>query len=212
MGIRSKYIKYIEKHASNCIGDIRGKSMLELGDQVLREKIKKITNFKTGKEYFTNNGVEHISIDLNGLHGSLKYDLSKPIINQNWINYFDIITNLGTSEHVEPQSSQYFCFQNIHNFLKVGGIVIHIVPDIEMRMMHNFNTNHANNYYKISFFDMLTCNGLAYDLIDLTRHNFNFHVCLRKKLNWPFIENRELFDSHLIRGNGGKIWKGINDG
>lgn len=210
MGMQRKYVRYIERHAVNTIGGLDGKSMLELGDQVLKG-MKKITHLKTGKEYFESKGVEHISIDLNGKRGALKHDLSKPIINPNWAKHFDIITNLGTTEHVEPQSSQYVCFRNIHNFLKIGGIVIHVLPDIEIRKEHNFNTDHANNYYKISFFDMLTCSGLAYDLIDLTRHNFNFHVCLRKRNGWPFMENKELFNSHLIRGEGGKIWKGIND-
>jgi len=210
MGMQKKYINYIEKNSNKIIGGLKGKSMLELGDQVLRG-MKRITTLKTGKEYFSNEGVNHISIDLNGKRGSLKHDLSKPIINPNWINYFDIITNLGTTEHVEPQSSQYECFRNIHNFLKVGGIVIHILPDIERRMENSFHIDHANNYYKESFFEMLTCDGVVYDLINLKRSNYNFLVCLKKKEDLPFMENRELFNSHLIRGNGGKIWKGIND-
>ena len=210
MGMRKKYTRYIEKHAANIVGDLKGKFMLELGDQELKG-MKKITIAKTGKEYYESKGVIHTSIDLNGRRGALKFDLSQPIDMPEWINHFDIITNLGTTEHVEPQSSQYECFKNIHNFLKVGGIVIHVVPDIEIRKKHNFNTNHANNYYAESFFEMLTCDGIAYDLIDLTKSSYNFMVCMRKKSGLPFTDNRELFDSHLIRGKGGKIWKGIND-
>jgi len=210
MGMRKKYTDYIEKHAVNIIGDLNGKHMLELGDQELKG-MKKITLAKTGKEYYESKGVIHTSIDLNGRRGALRFDLSQPIDMPRWIKHFDIITNLGTTEHVEPQSSQYECFKNIHNFLKVGGIVIHVVPDIEARRKHNFNTKHANNYYAESFFEMLTCKGLAYDLIDLTRSKYNFLVCLKKVSNLQFIENREMFDCHLIRGKGGKIWKGIND-
>ena len=210
MGMRKSYIDFIENHAANIIGDLKGKSMLELGDQVLKN-MKGITSLKTGKEYFSNKGIEHISIDLNGKRGSLKLNLSKPIINPNWINYFDIITNLGTTEHIEPQSSQYICFRTLHNFLKPKGIIIHVLPDIESMDICNFNTKHSNNYYKSSFFDMLTCNNKVYELIEIQRKGFNFLVCMKKISDNTFMEDIELFNSHLIRREGGTIWKGIND-
>ena len=207
MGIRIPYIKYIEKYFLENVGDFNGKSMLELGDQVMRGRVK--PQEKTGKEYFENKGMEHISIDMNGKHGALSHDLSKPIINPNWVNHFDIITNLGTTEHVEPQSGQYDCFRNIHNFLKVSGIVVHILPDIETRKANGVIRKHANNYYKESFFSMLE-GGEACKLIDLTRKGYNYWACLKKISDTPFMDYRDEFTSHLIREEGGKIWKGIN--
>ena len=207
MGIRIPYIKYIEKHFLDNVGDFKGKNMLELGDQVMRGSKK--PKEKTGKEYFENRGFSHTSIDMNKKHGALNMDLSKPIINPCWLNYFDIITNLGTTEHVEPQSGQYDCFKNIHDFLKVGGIAIHIVPDIETRKANGPFKKHANNYYKESFFKMLECDGVC-ELINLKREMNNFFVCLKKIKNNPFMNDREFFTSHLIREEGGKIWKGIN--
>jgi len=210
MGMRRQYINFIENNASSIIGDLKGKSMLELGDQVIKD-MKGIIPEKTGKEYFTNKGMEHISIDLNGKRGALKIDLSKPIINPNWVNYFDIITNLGTTEHVEPQSSQYICFRNLHNLLVPGGMIIHVLPDIERMDDCSSIKKHSNNYYKPSFFDMLTCNGKAYKLIKMYRKGLNFLVCMKKLSDIPFMEDVELFNSHLIRRDGGRIWKGIND-
>jgi len=210
MGMRRKYTDYIEKYSSDIIGDLNGKYMLELGDQVLKN-MKHITSAKTGKEYYESKGVLHTSIDLNGKRGALKIDLSKPIDKPEWKNHFDIITNLGTTEHVEPQSSQYICFKSIHDFLRVGGIIIHVLPNIVERTRLNLNFNHANNYYAESFFHMLTCEGIAYELVDLTKCGGNFHVCLKKLRDIQFMDNKDIFNSHLIRGSGGRIWKGIND-
>ena len=75
----------------------------------------------------------------------------------------------------------------------------------------NFHIKHANNYYKSSFFDMLTCNEKVYELIEMKRKGFNFLVCMKKISDIPFMEDIELFNSNLVRRDGGRIWKGIND-
>lgn len=209
MGMQLKYINYIERHVSDRIGDIKGRSMLELGDQVLKG-MKKITQFKTGKEYFTDKGVDHISIDLNGRHRAIKLDLAKPITHF-LEKKFDIITNLGTTEHVEPWLGQYQCFKNIHELLAVGGIVVHIVPDFLTREADHFHAKHANNYYKEEFFRAIYNSDFGFELIDLSRNKYNFFVCAKKIVDKAFIEDRDLFFSTMIRSEGGKIWKGIND-
>jgi len=200
MGLRRSYIKYINKFINYEFGGC----MLELGDQVIR-KDKKIKE-KTGKEYFTNMGLIHTSIDMNGLHNSIKQDLSKPIINPNWINHFDIITNSGTSEHIEPFESQYECFKNIHNFCITGGIMIHIVPDaIEVEKRDAFKKRHCNNYYTKDFFNMLAEENKYYvkdiSLIDALRC-----TCLKKLYDTPFMGNKDLFLSKIVRKDNGRIY------
>lgn len=94
--------------------------MCELGDQRM-----KWCKQNTGKKYFTHHNIkEHISLDRNGCRGALRYDLSKPI--DEWQNYFDMTTDFGTAEHVNH--GIYECFQNIHNFTRTGGVMIHTLP------------------------------------------------------------------------------------
>ena len=92
----------------------------ELGDQRM-----KWNEFQTGKKWILNEGAkEHVSIDLNGQRGALKLDLSKKI--GKWHNYFDMVTNYGTAEHVE--NGIYECYQNIHNFTKPIGVIVNAGP------------------------------------------------------------------------------------
>jgi len=83
--------------------------MLELGN--------KQTKGVSYKSYFESIGIDHTSIDWNGLDGALKLDLRQPID----IGSFDMVTNIGTTEHVSEQETVW---RNIHNSLKVGGVLV----------------------------------------------------------------------------------------
>lgn len=100
----------------------KGQSMLELGNQRIRENA--CTAHKTGKAFFEAMGYDHTSIDTNGKDGALVKDLCRPITG---LGKFDIITNSGTSGYVKDQEA---CFLNIDNLCKVGGRMIHIVPEV----------------------------------------------------------------------------------
>jgi hypothetical protein len=68
------------------------KSMLELGNK----RWGKRTPYN---QFFHENGMLHVSVDLNGRDGALPLDLRKPL----FLGEFDIVTNLGTTEHVSEQ-------------------------------------------------------------------------------------------------------------
>lgn len=53
----------------------------------------------TYKAAFTARGIAHTSVDLNGLDGALPLDLRKALD----LGRFDMVTNVGTSEHVSDQ-------------------------------------------------------------------------------------------------------------
>jgi hypothetical protein len=40
-----------------------------------------------------------------------------------------IITNIGTTEHVELEDGQFNCWKNLNQWLNVGGIMIHELPE-----------------------------------------------------------------------------------
>jgi hypothetical protein len=182
--------------------------MLELGNQRMHDRA---IPERTGKEYFLSQGVaEHVSIDLNGRDGSLPIDLAVVHTDPAWRGRFDVVTNFGTSQHVEPRRAQYPCFVNIHNWLRPGGIAIHVVPEIGALERAGLNAGLANNYYSASFFEMLASQNrytLAYMQMVPDGH---IVVCLQKTDDRPFMADRRLLLRHVARRRGGKIYPGIN--
>lgn len=207
MGLKQAYLEYINKCINDTLGEVCGKRMLELGNQ---ETIDNPIPEKTGKEYFKNRGVEHVSVDLNGLDGALPLDLTKPEQFVEWHDYFDIITNSGTVEHVEPKNYQYECFSIIHNCLKVGGIAIHLLPDIDELKDKGCWEGHCFNYYSHAFLKMLAEKN-NYRLVSLKTIDGLICFCLQKNENIPFMENRKEFLGYITRRPEGTIYPGIND-
>jgi hypothetical protein len=95
-----------------------GGRMLELGD--------KLDSNVVYKPFFVKLGFEHVSIDLNGNNGALPLDLTQPL----GLGTFDMVTNIGTSEHVseEDWAGQVECWRNIVDALHVGSVLICDTP------------------------------------------------------------------------------------
>jgi len=77
----------------------------------------------TYKSDFESLGIRHVSVDKNGKDGSLEYDFQTPLWNT--LGTFDMVTNIGISEHYE---NQYSFWENMHNCLRVGGVLVSITP------------------------------------------------------------------------------------
>lgn len=90
------------------------------GDRMLELGCKQGDRYK---KWFQAQGVEHVSVDLNGKGGALKLDLQEPLPSS--LGEFDIVTNFGTTEHVEQQ---WPVWNNIHNALRKGGTLISTTP------------------------------------------------------------------------------------
>ena len=74
-------------------------TMLELGDKCAKGQ-------PPYKDWFESIGIRHTSVDWNGLHGALPLDLRQPLN----LGRFDMVTNIGTTEHVSEQEP---CWRNI---------------------------------------------------------------------------------------------------
>lgn len=208
MGLRRQYIDYIQECVDATLGDLRGRTMLELGNQQIprRQGIAE----RTGKAYYTRRGAIHTSLDFNGQDGAVALDLSKAIDKPEWDGHFDIITNAGTTEHVEPYEAQYECFANIHRWLKPGGIVVHIVPGIEELEPKGRWRGHCNNYYSRHFFERLAgANG--YELVSTRVIRELRAACLRKVDERPFEADRAAFLESITRKEGGMVYYGADD-
>ena len=209
MALRPAYLKFIHDCIDATLMDIDEKYMLELGNQHIIH-IETDIKEKSGKAYFTNRGFHHTSIDLNKKDGAIPLDLSQLHDKPEWKNRFDIITNSGTTEHVEPHEAQYECFTNLHNWLKPGGIIVHIVPCIEELETKGSWNNHCNNYYSERFYQML-CEKSDYKLIASEVINDLRSTCLQKIHDRPFMESREDFLEFITKTSRGIVYPGIND-
>jgi hypothetical protein len=164
----------------------RGLNLCELGAQQQGET--------SAKKIYEEAGVNHTSIDLNGIWGSLMIDLGMPVP-VSLEGKFDLITNYGTAEHV---NNQYGVYSNVHKMCKENGIMIHGAP-----LVGNW-PRHCRYYYTESFFKELSImNG--YDIIKiytLKDEYFKFPnelviTALRKK-NKEFISESEFNSIKLL--------------
>ena len=114
---------------------LNGLKMAEFGNQKLKFEpnmgAKRLQQVKPYLEFF---GVRHVSFDTNNRSGALPWDLSVPIDSERLydstgiaLGEFDIVTNFGTSEHVDAPS-QLPVFRNAHHLCRFGGLMIHSVP------------------------------------------------------------------------------------
>jgi hypothetical protein len=165
-----------------------GLKMLELGDQNLY-----FSPYygEYAKKHFIEAGIEHISVDIQAFEGgSVKMDLSKPFNKPEWVNYFDVVTDFGTSEHVS--GSLYHCFKNIHECSKFGGLMIHENPKTG-----NW-PGHGAHYFTREFYYGLR-DSMGYELLESGQHpamgnetdGWNIWAVLRKTEDKEFISEKE---------------------
>lgn len=140
------YDYYVRYHAAINDKSLDEVSMLELGNQTFQDKdlIRSLKLPDTVKEYWESKGVKHTSIDLNAKDGALPLDLSIPLP-EKFYNAYDIVTNCGTSEHVD---NQFECWKNIHKCLKVKGFLLSANPEAG-----RYNEKHCDWFYDINFFE-----------------------------------------------------------
>lgn len=137
-----------------------GTRMLELGNKKNPDGV-----YKT---YFQSIGIDHTSIDWNGEDGALKLDLRKPIN----LEPFDMVTNIGTTEHVSDQKAVW---ENIHNLTKIGGVIASLTP------LEGDWWWHGEYYPRREFFIEFAENGYEIEYLDIGREYPNRNIVCRLK-------------------------------
>lgn len=148
---------------------IKSKKVLELGNQTFtnecivsyNNELNGFTHTTPVKKYCKMKNIIHTSIDITGLDESLPYDLNKSEIPLN--SKFDLVTNFGTTEHIEP--NQYEPFLHIHNLCSVDGVMIHEVPVV------GHWDGHCKYYYDENFFNYLSEKN-NYTILEMFRVNY----------------------------------------
>lgn len=136
--------------------------------------------------WYMKRGVEYMSIDLNGLNDSKKWDMSEPIKTN---KKFDMVVNAGFIEHVKDL---YQGFANMHKLCKVGGFLLNENPK-------TLNwPDHCYHYFDEKFFLDLAIQA-NYEIIEIkntvSAHNYetgNNVFALFRKTRDEFVE-RENF-------------------
>lgn len=104
------------------------------------------------KPYFQELGFEHTSIDMNGEGESLRINMSEPAS----LGKFDVITDFGTSEHVQDL---WQCLQNLHEFGDLGTLYFHVNPVVGSW------PRHCHWYRKPDFYEKFV-QMAGYELLD----------------------------------------------
>ena len=169
------------------IRDLKAETILEFGNQHIWVHAKEgmETKYDIARDYYLQDRKfkEYVSIDMNGQDGALRIDLSQPITNPDLLNHFDVVTNVGTLEHIPSDAqSQWNGFRNAVICAKKGGLILHeLVPAGQW-------TDHCSVWYKDGIGKVLA-DALGCELIEEVRFpltSLNSHVdylCVALKRN-----------------------------
>jgi len=138
-------------------------SMLELGNKKNEHGVY--------KDYFEGCGIRHVSVDWNGRNGALKLDLRLPIWEE--VGQFDMVTNIGTTEHVARQAGVW---ENIHNCCRVGGFVVSVTPRPGDWWWHG-EWYPTEKFYQV----FAELNGYQIEMQGIEREQPNRNNCVRMK-------------------------------
>jgi len=185
MGFNSIYFNEIKKLNL----DFSNLDLLELGDQEIHDSSIGILNSKLRNAKIFNTK-SYIVYDLHEREGVEIYDLS--IIHEEY-KKFDVITNFGTTEHVEPQQGQYNCWLNVHNLLKINGIIINIVP-----CSNGGWEDHCRYYYNDLFFKQFE--QIGYSILEYKIIADRNCFCVLKKINnSKFLSEKEFWKNIIFK-------------
>ena len=128
------------------------KNILEKVLKINKVSIKSDFYPNSTKDFYSSIGFSnYLAIDLNDKMNSIIMDLNRNFSSDyNFHKQFDLVTNIGTGEHVFDQK---IVFENMHNLTKDGGIMLNILP-------FNVSPNHGFfNFHPVLFRDLAYANG-----------------------------------------------------
>ena len=112
---------------------------------------------------------KYMAIDMHGTSRSTVADLNNPFEHD---DQFDLVTNLGTSEHVFNQAQ---VFKTIHNLTKQGGLMYH-------GLSHQGQYDHGFYNYQPTFFaDLASANSYKIELMAINSSGGNMEITILEK-------------------------------
>ena len=186
MGFVTRTLRKVMLATNNYV-DPKVSVLIELGDQnafndlVESQQIEKYRIKDILQNYFK----EYHTLDLKG-NDITSTDLS---IYDPSLFKCDVITNIGTTEHVEFEDGQFNAWKNLNSWLNVGGIMIHELPEVGSW------PGHGRYFTNREFFNAFENYG--YKILELDDHLWdlgNTLWCVMKKVeDVPFMDQDTFF-------------------
>jgi hypothetical protein len=188
-----EYIEFINNAITSAYGATRtGLKLLEIGNQDLVEYYSDLGMDARLLEPTMDNGNTWLHIVT---ANSILLNMATPEVFADYANTFDVITNVGAIEHI-PLNQQYETWTVMNAITKVGGVMVHIMPDRERRDMRLDWIGHCNNYYDGEFFENLA-DKMGYEIVGNEVIHSNRSVALKKVVDKAFDLDRETFLSTI---------------
>ena len=149
--------QFVKRHAP----DFPDGELVALGDRlaeggILLPEHRGFRNDSFLSELLLAAGFPYISIDIFERPHNMVVDLNYFVVPPEMKEKYGLVLNFGTTEHVFDQAN---CFQVIHEFAAVGGMMFHQVPSTGC-------VDHGYFVYSPQFFvDIARANG--YDVVDI---------------------------------------------
>lgn len=161
------------------------------------------------RDFWAALGFDYTAIDVDGSPGSIPLDLNFDRVPETMRGKFDLVTNLGTSEHV---CNQLNAFKAIHDLAAPGGVIIHHLPagGALDHALFNYNPKffwhlaRSNDYRWLyaDFYGGPDQHDIPNDIRDFVREydpesssslsrqkvaNYGIQIAFRKTLDIPFV-------------------------
>jgi hypothetical protein len=153
-------------------------------------------------------GFEYTAIDLDESAGSVPLDLNFDRVPDQLKGTFDLVTNVGTTEHV---CNQLNAFKIIHDLAGPGAVMIHHVPsggmpnhalfNYNMKFFWHLSRSNAYTCLYADFYGGESADGIQ-DICDFIKQyapdstkttderkflNYNIQIAFQKSINIPFV-------------------------
>lgn len=161
MSYGSDFIRLLARLARDGVLPRPASRIVELGSQMLnagtdasapadlietyRGSVGDIDVPRYANEMWRAAGLDYFSLDITGAPDSRVFDLNFASVPDADRASADIVTNLGTTEHL---MNQFNAFKVVHDLLRVGGVAVHYVPFAGM-LNHCFFTYHPKFFYSM---------------------------------------------------------------
>lgn len=179
------------------------------------------------RDFWITLGFDYSAIDVDESPGSIPLDLNFDSVPDAMRGKFDLVTNLGTTEHV---CNQLNAFKIIHDLTAPGGVIVHHLPGGGALDHGLFNYNpkffwhvaRSNDYGWLygDFYGGSSCNEIPRDIRDFVNEyepessghltgrkigNYGIQIAFRKTFDIPFVPpidvptGTKVSDPHLKR-------------
>ena len=162
-------------------------NFLKLREIHSRSDVEKIPTWSCVQDIVFKNAIQFTFVDFQKYQGDeVLLDLNYPIVDE-YVERFDAVLDLGTSEHVfnYPQA-----LMNCHLFAKVGGIIYHEVPlNWPNHGFYNLSPTIFYDFYSDNRAQLIECSG-----------SFTDRTAVNKTVAIPALPHWKRFNLEVVNG------------